>query len=265
MGGCEVKTVTTLHGTDVQLVGLDPSYWEITRFGMLRSSGLTAVSQALADATEREFHLDREVRVIPNFVDTARFAGRGTGEAPRGRPPGEKVLLHVSNFRPVKRVWEVVEIFSRIAAQVPAQLYLIGDGPDRPRAEATARELGLESRVHCLKAIGEIEEWYGAADLLLHPSEMESFGLAPLEAMACGVPVLAYRVGGLPRSWRTAGAPPAGGRRRRGAGAARHRAAHRPRRWSAFSRRARWIAAHRFGRDKIVDRYERYFLEVLGR
>jgi N-acetyl-alpha-D-glucosaminyl L-malate synthase BshA len=192
MGGCEVKTVTTLHGTDVQLVGLDPSYWEITRFGMLRSSGLTAVSQALADTTQREFHLDREVRVIPNFVDTARFCRpRDAKKRAEIARPGEKVLLHVSNFRPVKRVWEVVAAFSRIAAKIPAQLYMIGDGPDRPRAEAAARELGVENRVHCLKAISDVEEWYGAADLLLHPSEMESFGLAPLEAMACGVPVLA--------------------------------------------------------------------------
>jgi N-acetyl-alpha-D-glucosaminyl L-malate synthase BshA len=207
------------------------------------------------------------VRVIPNFVDPARFSrprdGRKRREIAR---PGEKVLLHVSNFRPVKRVWEVVEVFSRIAARVPAQLYMIGDGPDRPRAEAAARELGLESRVHCLKAIGNVEEWYGAADLLLHPSEMESFGLAPLEAMACGVPVLAYRVGGLPevvedgRSGFLLDVGDIEGLAQRGIGLLTD-----PRRWSAFSRRARWIAANRFGREKIVDQYERYFLEVLGR
>jgi L-malate glycosyltransferase len=267
MGGCEVKTVTTLHGTDVQLVGLDPSYWEITRFGMLRSSGLTAVSQALADTTQREFHLDREVRVIPNFVDTVRFARPRDAKKRREiARSGEKVLLHVSNFRPVKRVWEVVEIFSRIAARVPSQLYLIGDGPDRARAEATARELGLENRVHCLRTIGDVEEWYGAADLLLHPSEMESFGLAPLEAMACGVPVLAYRVGGLPevvedgKSGFLLEVGDVEGLAQRGIELLTD-----ARRWAAFSRRAHWIAANRFGREKIVDLYERYFLEVLGR
>jgi N-acetyl-alpha-D-glucosaminyl L-malate synthase BshA len=267
MGGCEVRTVTTLHGTDVQLVGLDPSYWEITRFGMLRSSGLTAVSQSLADTTQREFHLDREVRVIPNFVDTRRFARpRDSRKRREIARPAEKVLLHVSNFRPVKRVWEVVEVFSRIAGRLPAQLYLIGDGPDRPRAEATARDLGLESRVHCLKTIGNVEEWYGAADLLLHPSEMESFGLAPLEAMACGVPVLAYRVGGLPEvvedgaSGHLLEVGDVEGMARRGIELLTDE-----RLWAAFSRRARRIAVQRFAREQIVDRYERYFLEVLGR
>jgi glycosyltransferase involved in cell wall biosynthesis len=143
---------------------------------------------------------------------------------------------------------------------------MIGDGPDRARAEATARELGLENRVHCLKAIGDVEAWYGAADVLLHPSEMESFGLAPLEAMACGVPVLAYRVGGLPevvddgRSGYLLEVGDVAGM----AGRALELLTD-ARRWGAFSRRARESAARRFGRDRIVDRYERYFLEVLGR
>jgi N-acetyl-alpha-D-glucosaminyl L-malate synthase BshA len=176
------------------------------------------------------------------------------------------VLLHVSNFRPVKRVWEVVEAFSLIAAKFPSQLYMIGDGPDRPRAEAAARALGIENRVHCLKAISDVQEWYGAADLLLHPSEMESFGLAPLEAMACGVPVLAYRVGGLPevvedgRSGHLLEVGDVAGLAARGI-----ELLGDPRRWSSFSRRSRRIAAERFGQEKVVDRYEEYFLEVLGR
>jgi N-acetyl-alpha-D-glucosaminyl L-malate synthase BshA len=267
MGGCEVKTVTTLHGTDVQLVGLDPSYWEITRFGMLRSSGLTAVSRSLADTTEREFHLDRPVRVIPNFVDGRRFR-RPRASALRREiaRPGERVLLHVSNFRPVKRVREVVEVFARVLPHVPAQLYLIGDGPERPLAEAAARELGIEGRVHFVKATSAIESWYGAADLLLHPSEMESFGLAPLEAMSCGVPVLAYRVGGLPevvedgRCGFLLDVGDVAGLAARALELLRDR-----RRWGAFSRRAREIALRRFGRERVVDQYERYFLEVLGR
>jgi len=267
MGGCEVKTVTTLHGTDVQLVGLDPSYWEITRFAMLRSSGLTAVSSDLAGTTEREFHLDRPVRVIPNFVDAARFS-RPRRSALRRQiaRPRERVLLHVSNFRPVKRVHEVVEAFARIARVVRAQLYLIGEGPERPRAEEAARSLGVEERVHFVRETTEIEAWYGAADLLLHPSEMESFGLAPLEAMACGVPVLAYRVGGLPevvedgRSGWLLDVGDVEGMARRAL-----ELLASPRRWAAFSRRARQIAARRFGRERIVDQYERYFLEVLGR
>jgi glycosyltransferase involved in cell wall biosynthesis len=142
------------------------------------------------------------------------------------------VLLHVSNFRPVKRVWEVVEAFSRIAAKLPAQLYMIGDGPDRPRAEEAARELGIENRVHCLKTISDVEEWYGAADLLLHLRET-ILGLAPLES-ACGVPVLAYRVGGLRGEERRGGLDV-------GDVAAWRRAASnllRPLRWAAFSSRA---------------------------
>jgi N-acetyl-alpha-D-glucosaminyl L-malate synthase BshA len=201
------------------------------------------------------------------------FALRRVGQRPRDAKkrgeiarPGEKVLLHVSNFRPVKRVWEVVEAFSRIAAKIPAQLYMIGDGPDRPRAETAARELGVENRVHCLKAISNIEEWFGAADLLLHPSEMESFGLAPLEAMACGVPVLAYRVGGLPevvedgRSGCLLEVGDVAGLAERGL-----ELLIDARRWAAFSRRSRAIAVRRFGQEKIVDLYERFFLEVLGR
>jgi len=267
MGGCEVKTVTTLHGTDVQLVGLDPSYWEITRFAMLRSSGLTAVSRSLAETTVREFHLDRDVRAIPNFVDTRRFRpGRDPGRRHELARAGEKVLLHVSNFRSVKRVWEVVEVFRLVQQRFPAQLYMIGDGPDRPKAEAAARALGVEERVHFIPPVSEIEPWYRAADLLVHPSEMESFGLAPLEAMACGVPVVAYRVGGLPelvedgRSGHLLEVGDVTGLAERAGDLLAHRE-----RWREFSRRGVQIAREGFERAEVVARYERYFLEVLGR
>jgi N-acetyl-alpha-D-glucosaminyl L-malate synthase BshA len=267
MGGCDVRTVTTLHGTDVQLVGLDPSYWEITRFAMLKSSGLTAVSRSLAETTEREFHLDRAVRVIPNFVDTRRFSRRrGAVRRPEIAQPGEKVLLHVSNFRPVKRVWEVVEVFARVQDALPARLYFVGDGPDRGRAEEAARALGVENRVHFLSLISDVAEWYAAADLLLHPSEMESFGLAPLEAMACGTPVLAYRVGGLPEvveDGRCGYLLDVGDVA--GMAARAVELLGDPRRWAAFSRRAQAVARQRFGQDRIVDEYEQYFLEILGR
>jgi len=197
MGGCEVKTVTTLHGTDVQLVGLDPSYWEITRFGMLRSSGLTAVSQALADTTQREFHLDRDVRVIPNFVDPELFhPEKGGHPAFPFLDPGEKTVMHASNFRPVKRVDIVVQTFARLAAQVPSRLVLVGDGPERWQAQELARSLGVEDRVFFLGVQERMETLLPLADLFLLPSEHESFGLVALEAMACGVPVIATSRGG---------------------------------------------------------------------
>jgi len=197
--GGRFKLITTLHGTDAQLVGLDPSYHPITRFALEQSDGLIAVSQYLADATRDDFQITRPITVIPNAVDTERFRPNGNTTLRRDfAPDGEPILAHLSNFRPVKRVPDVIRAFAAILRKRPARLLLLGDGPERPAAEQLACELGVYEHIHFLGPVNEVERFLALADLFLLLSEIESFGLAALEAMACGVPVLGYRVGGVP-------------------------------------------------------------------
>ncbi|MEZ4414384.1 MAG: N-acetyl-alpha-D-glucosaminyl L-malate synthase BshA [Gemmatimonadota bacterium] len=200
MGKAGPRIVTTLHGTDITLVGMQPSYKTITRFSILKSDGLTAVSEFLRRETVTHFQVPEErIRVIPNFVDPAIFH---PDHKPCHRaslaPGGEPILMHVSNFRPVKRVVDVVEIFARVREKRPLRLVLVGDGPDRVRAEQRARELGVDDGVMFLGKHATVEELLSCADVFLLPSETESFGLAALEAMASGAPVVATRVGGIP-------------------------------------------------------------------
>jgi N-acetyl-alpha-D-glucosaminyl L-malate synthase BshA len=196
----DLPIVTTLHGTDITLVGLHPSFHAITRFSIVRSQGLTAVSDFLREETIRDFAVPRNrIQVIPNFIDIDTWR---PDKEPCHRatlaPGGEKIVMHVSNFRPVKRVEDVVDVFARICEKVDARLVLIGDGPERPRAMDRAEELGVTSRILFLGKHASVDELLACADLFLLPSEVESFGLAALEAMACGAPVVASRVGGLP-------------------------------------------------------------------
>ncbi len=194
----KLKVITTLHGTDITLVGRDESYLPITKFGIEVSDGVTAVSQWLKEETERNFQTDKAIDVIPNFVDPARFRRASSEFCNAFSGPGEKLVCHVSNFRPVKRVLDVVETFVRISARVPSRLLMIGDGPERSRAEAFARANGLRDRVLFLGNVPNLEEVLGACHLFLLPSESESFGMAALEAMTSEVPVIATRTGGLP-------------------------------------------------------------------
>ncbi len=200
LGEGGVPVVTTLHGTDITLVGLHPSFQRITRFSILRSTGITAVSEYLRDETARDFEVPAErIDVIPNFIDTEVY---DPAKEPCYRSTlaeeGEKIVMHVSNFRPVKRVVDVVEIFARIAAEIPSRLIMVGDGPDRPRAQERARALDIGHRVVFLGKHDSVEELLPCADLFLLPSGSESFGLAALEAMASGVPVIASSIGGVP-------------------------------------------------------------------
>ncbi len=198
MLGNGVKVLTTLHGTDVTLVGQDKSYLPATRYGIRKSDGVTAVSNDLAAQT-RALCMACDIEVIYNFVDTERYRPRPCEETrAHFAQEGEKVLLHVSNFRPVKRPDVVVKIFAQVAAAMPSRLWLVGDGPELAGAEALARELGVGDRVHALGQRRAIEQILPCADLFLLPSAQESFGLAALEAMACGVPPVASNVGGLP-------------------------------------------------------------------
>jgi L-malate glycosyltransferase len=191
--------VTTLHGTDVTLVGLDPAYLRTTQYSIERSSVVTAVSRHLADYTHQEMEVEREILVIPNSVDHRRFKpGDRLDLRLRYAHPEEKLLVHVSNFRPVKRVEDVIQVFARVAGAIGSRLMMIGDGPERHRATQLAHELGVSGRVSFLGSFPRVEDLLAVSDLFLLPSSKESFGLAALEAMASGVPVVASRIGGIP-------------------------------------------------------------------
>ena len=191
--------ITTLHGTDITLVGNDRSYLPITRFSIEQSDGVTAISNYLRDRTLKEFEIHHPIEVIPNFVNCDLYM-RCDDQSPRARwaPNGEPILMHLSNFRPVKRLTDVVEIFALVREKIPAKLVLMGDGPDRGAAEYIVRKKRLSKDVFFLGKQDCVQEKLGLADLFLLPSELESFGLAALEAMACEVPVIATNVGGLP-------------------------------------------------------------------
>jgi N-acetyl-alpha-D-glucosaminyl L-malate synthase BshA len=194
--------VTTLHGTDITLVGLDHSYLPITRFGIDQSDGVTAISNYLREKTVQAFHVKREIEVIPNFVNCDVYTPLSEDARRKGRAQfgdaGDKILLHLSNFRPVKRATDAVEVFARVAKEIPARLLLVGDGPDRSQAEWLARRLHIQDRVDFLGKQAGVSDLLPLADLMLMPSELESFGLAALESMACRVPAIATRVGGVP-------------------------------------------------------------------
>ena len=191
--------VTTLHGTDITLVGSNRSFLPITRFSIEQSDGVTAISQYLKDATIEEFDVKRPIEVIPNFVNCDLYT-RKDDPAQRAEwaPDGEPIVMHLSNFRPVKRVCDAVEIFALVREKMRAKLVLIGDGPDRGAVEYLIRQKRLKKDVFLLGKQDRVYEKLGLADLFLLPSDEESFGLAALEAMACEVPVIATNVGGLP-------------------------------------------------------------------
>jgi N-acetyl-alpha-D-glucosaminyl L-malate synthase BshA len=200
--GRRLPFVTTLHGTDITLVGIDRSYLPITRYSIQESDGVTSISTYLKDKTVEDFGITRGIEVIPNFVNCdvyAPFADEQAKATARARfaRPDEAILIHLSNFRPVKRVVDVVKVFSLVAREVPAQLILVGDGPDRSAAEWLAHDLRIQDKVHFLGKQERVNELLPLADLMVMPSQLESFGLAALEAMACKVPTIATRVGGV--------------------------------------------------------------------
>lgn len=195
-----IPIITTLHGTDITLVGSDASYKNVVDFSINQSDGVTAVSEYLKDETYKRFDIRKEIEVIPNFIDLDRFKKSNKGHFKKAIcPEGEKVVVHVSNFREVKRVPEVISVFDRILKNdIKAKLLLVGDGPDRQRAERRCRELNICDQVRFLGKQEQVEEVLSIADLFLIPSGSETFGLAALEAMSCGVPVISSNIGGLP-------------------------------------------------------------------
>jgi N-acetyl-alpha-D-glucosaminyl L-malate synthase BshA len=199
LNGAKTKIITTLHGTDITLVGLEPSFLSIMKFSIEQSDGVTAVSRFLKEKTLTNYNIDKEIEVIYNFIDIEKYKRTPSGKfGSHCSPKGEKVLMHTSNFRMVKRVPDVIRIFSEVQKKVPSVLVLIGDGPERSQCEMLCRELGIQEKVRFLGKQTELVPILSCADLFLMPSQSESFGLSALEAMSCGVPVVSSSVGGLP-------------------------------------------------------------------
>lgn len=197
--GVYIPVVTTLHGTDITLVGRDATYEPVVTFSINQSDGVTAVSEDLKKETYSHFNIQKEIEVIPNFIDLEKFKKQKKDHFKSAICPfGEKLLVHTSNFRPVKRVQDVIKIFQKVREVIPAKLLLVGDGPERIKMEALCREMSTCNDVRFLGKLDAVEEVLSVADLFLMPSDKESFGLAALEAMACEVPLISTNAGGLP-------------------------------------------------------------------
>jgi len=195
----DIPVVTTLHGTDITLVGKDPSYEPVVTFSINKSDGVTAVSEDLKKDTLEHFDIYQHIEVIPNFIDLNRFKRQKKDHFKTAIcPNGEKLIVHTSNFRKVKRVEDVIQVFNNIRKIIPAKLLLVGDGPERIKMEKLCRELGICEDIRFLGKLEAVEEVLSVSDLFLMPSEKESFGLAALEAMSCEVPVVSSNVGGIP-------------------------------------------------------------------
>jgi N-acetyl-alpha-D-glucosaminyl L-malate synthase BshA len=264
----DIRVVTTLHGTDITIVGQDPSFRPITKFSIEKSDGLTAVSRYLQTETLTTFGCTAcRIEVIPNFVDPEVYDRRRYTSILDGQvDSGTRVLMHISNFRPVKRVRDVVRIFARVAAELPSVLIMVGDGPDRVDAEDEARTAGLQEKVFFLGKIDTVAPLLAGADLFLLPSSSESFGLSALEALACGVPVIGSHTGGLPevvRDGETGALCPVGDVDAM-AGAALDILRDGDR-WHAMSALAAADARERFSLDAIVAEYEAFYEYTLTR
>jgi L-malate glycosyltransferase len=197
--GKRIPVITTLHGTDITLVGKDKTYAPVVAFSINQSDAITAVSNNLREETYANFNIEKDIEVIYNFVDIKRFSKKPIDAFRKViAPNGERIVLHASNFRKIKRIADVIHIFYKLKQEVPAKMLLVGDGPERPMAEALCRELGICDDVRFVGKQQDMEEMYAISDLFLLPSEYESFGLSALEAMAGGAPVVSTNTGGLP-------------------------------------------------------------------
>lgn len=263
--GKYVPVITTLHGTDITLVGKNQSYEPVVSFSINHSDGVTAVSQFLKESTLENFSVDREIEVIYNFVDNLRFRRQNKNHFKQMiAPRGEKILIHTSNFRKVKRVQDVVAVFGRVIEEIPAKLLMVGDGPERNHIEEQARKLGIDDHVVFLGSQDPVEEIYAIGDIFMLPSESESFGLAALEAMACGVPVIASHAGGLPElviDGKTGFTSPVGDVEKMSADALN--LLRDETLWQSISDQA-FEYAQKFAIDAIVPKYEAYYEEVLA-
>ena len=261
-----LRIITTLHGTDITLVGLEPSYLPVMKFSIEQSDGVTAVSRFLREKTTTNYGIDKEIIVIPNFVDTGKYK-RISCEDIRAKfaPKQEKVVVHISNFRMVKRVPDVVRIFNEVRKKVPSKLIIVGDGPDRSACELLVRELALQEHVKFLGKQSELVPLLSSADIMLMPSQSESFGLSALEAMACEVPVVSSSVGGLPElqvHGETGFIAEIGDIDRMARYAVE--LLTNDQKHALFSAAARKRAVNFFDIDKIVNQYEGYYEQCLA-
>ncbi len=260
--------VTTLHGTDITIVGADRSYLPVTRYSIEQSDGVTAISNYLKQRTLQEFEIRNPIEVIYNFVNCDTYQRDPNAAADRGQFAGkdERILVHVSNFRPVKRICDVIEVFDRVQKKVPSRLLMMGDGPERSRAEWLVNKKGLRKKVEFLGKVDRVNEKLSFADLMLVPSELESFGLAALEAMACEVPAVATAVGGVPEvieHGRTGFLAPVGDVETMAKYAIEILSDEK--RLREMGVLARWEAQQRFCATKIIPEYEKFYERVLER
>ena len=258
--------ITTLHGTDITLVGTDRSYFPITKFSIEQSNGITSISEFIRERTAEVFGVKNQVVVIPNFVNIETYKPDPEKKgARRLAPAGEKLLIHLSNFRPVKRVLDCIHILARVRKAAPAHLLMVGDGPDRGPAEILARELGVQEHVSFLGKQDHVERLIPLAHVLLMPSELEAFGLAALEAMACGVPPIGTDAGGVPEliTHGVDGFIEAVGDLDAQAARATQLLTD-DRLHQRMAAAARQTAAGRFSTERIIPLYERYYEEICG-
>jgi len=266
LGNDKIKIITTLHGTDITLVGLEPSYLSVMKFSIEQSDGVTAVSRFLKEKTLVNYRINKEIVVIHNFVDTEKYRRVNATELRQHvAPNGEKILIHVSNFRPLKRVQDVIRIFDAVRKKIPSKLILIGDGPERSGCEQLVRELGLLEDIKFLGKQIDIVPLLSAADVFLIPSQSESFGLSALEAMACELPVISSSIGGLPElvvHGETGYIAELGDVERM----ARYAIDLflNEQKYKSFSAASRNRAATMFQKQRIVEEYERYYNIVMG-
>lgn len=260
------RVITTLHGTDITLVGLEPSFLPVMKLSIEKSDGVTAVSRHLREKTQINYNIDKEIQVISNFVDTEVYKRKNESCLKnRFSPNNERVLVHTSNFRAVKRVTDVIRIFDIVRKKIPSRLVLVGDGPDRSNCELLARELGIHELIHFMGKQSDLVEIHSAADVFLMPSQQESFGLSALEAMACEVPVVASSVGGLPElvAHNQTGYVAEFGDVERMAKYVIELLTNENKRL-LFAKESRKRAVELFNIDKVVDEYEQYYAKVLN-
>jgi len=267
MLGNQMKVVTTLHGTDITVLGQDESLKDLIRLGINESDAVTAVSQDLINETRKVLDITRDIDLTYNFVDKRVYYPRDVADLREDfASPDEKILMHISNFRPVKRVSDVVDIFAKVSAKVPSRLLLVGEGPELPKIQAKINEMGLDHRVRFLGKQDEIAQVISMADLLLLPSEKESFGLVALEAMACGVPTIGSMTGGIPeliQHGRTGFLAPVGDTTAMAEYAVRLLSDDQLA--AQFREACLERACEDFNRDNITGQYEDIYYRVLGR
>ena len=262
----DLKIITTLHGTDITLVGLEPSFLPLVKFSIEESDGVTAVSRFLKEKTITNYSCESDIQVIPNFVDTNYFKPQSdNGFKDKIAPDGEKILVHTSNFRVVKRVTDAIKVFEKVQKEIPSKLLLVGDGPDRSECERLCRQLELCDKVKFLGKQEALVDILSSSDIFLIPSQSESFGLAALEAMSCGVPVISSSVGGLPElvSHNKSGFIAEIGDIDRMAKYAIDLLSN-DKKYKLFSKNARERAVNKFDISKVIPIYEQYYETILN-